>query len=501
MSPSLLLTAETALASGTMLVNPAQAALLRAAGIHSIVDVLALPEEIVSGHPDRQVSRVRLGDTFAYLKKEHRIPWRERLRNLWAGFGLASKSCREATTLRQVERCFSGLPSWIAVGETRDGQAFLLLRELTGTSPLTEALEQLRDNPRARRQLARNLGRALACLHGSGCVHGDLFAPHVLVDTATLQVFFLDWQRTRFSPRECWRDLAALDVTLATSLVGRRDRLACLATYLSRRQLCLSLREAGQAVQRAAFPLAGRRHVRAKALRISDGDRLRLVCLRGDVLRVTPAFLELWPHEVPAFLENEVEEDRELLLPDGGHGRIVRRRHPLSRWHRSGSARRTWTSPQRLQMNLLFRLHRFGITVPEVLAAGETPLPTDQVAAFLLTRLLPDSVGLVSWLAGHADPDLRRCVLFGAGALLARLHDAGCRGSVAAMAVEIVDKKALRVVLAYPDRVSRRRRWGWLGRRWDLWRLRRSLGLRHPAERAALEEGYRAVAESKEEAT
>ena len=84
MTSSLPLPAVAAPARETLLVNPAQADVLRAAGIRTAEDVLALPEEIVSGHPDRQVSRVRLGDVVAYLKKEHRVPWRERLRNLWA---------------------------------------------------------------------------------------------------------------------------------------------------------------------------------------------------------------------------------------------------------------------------------------------------------------------------------------------------------------------------------------------------------------------------------
>src|SRR5262249_38299223 len=144
MNPSLLLTAEAAPAGRTLLVNPAQADILRGAGIRTAEDVLALPEEIVSGHPDRQGGRGRVRGVVAYLKKEHRVPWMERLRNLWAGFGAASKSWREAATIRQVEAVFPGVPSWIAVGETRDGRAFLLLRELTGTCPLSEVLERWR---------------------------------------------------------------------------------------------------------------------------------------------------------------------------------------------------------------------------------------------------------------------------------------------------------------------------------------------------------------------
>src|SRR5205814_9704046 len=114
--PALLLTAKAATAGRVMLVNPTQADVLRAAGIATAADVLALPEEIVSGHTDRQVSRVRLGEVVAYLKTEHRVPWLQRLRNLWAGFGLASISLREATILLQAVEVLSGLPTWIAAG-------------------------------------------------------------------------------------------------------------------------------------------------------------------------------------------------------------------------------------------------------------------------------------------------------------------------------------------------------------------------------------------------
>src|SRR5260370_25638823 len=65
-----------------------------------------LPAIIVSGHPNRHVARVKLGSgpsrIAAYLKREHRLPWRDRLTNAWAGFGWCSKSYREALLLRAM---------------------------------------------------------------------------------------------------------------------------------------------------------------------------------------------------------------------------------------------------------------------------------------------------------------------------------------------------------------------------------------------------------------
>ena len=62
-----------------------------------------LPGEIVSGHPDRHVREVTFRGRVCYLKREHRIPWRERWKNLLAGFGWASKSTREAAVLMWLE--------------------------------------------------------------------------------------------------------------------------------------------------------------------------------------------------------------------------------------------------------------------------------------------------------------------------------------------------------------------------------------------------------------
>src|SRR5260370_38580725 len=64
-------------------VNPAYAGQLRAAGLSRAEDFLALPETIISGHPDRQVSRVHVGvGPTAFppiLKKEHPVPRNRRL--------------------------------------------------------------------------------------------------------------------------------------------------------------------------------------------------------------------------------------------------------------------------------------------------------------------------------------------------------------------------------------------------------------------------------------
>src|SRR5439155_4940842 len=115
-------------------INPRYRELLESAGLTTPEAFLALPSVILSGHPDRNVGRVRIGtgrnSVQAFLKREHRVPWKERLVNVWQGFGNVSKSEREAMTLRALKE--NGIPcsDWLAVGEDESGTAFLLVREL-----------------------------------------------------------------------------------------------------------------------------------------------------------------------------------------------------------------------------------------------------------------------------------------------------------------------------------------------------------------------------------
>src|SRR5262249_11473678 len=150
-------------------VNPKYQELLREQALLSAGQFLDLPGAIISGHPDRNVAQVAVGKLSAFLKREHRIPWRDRLANAWAGFGFVSKSCREARTLDALARLGIGCPEWIAAGEDGRGRAFLLIRELTGTVDLRVFLGEGRAAPRPTRyRLARKLGEAIARLHQSG---------------------------------------------------------------------------------------------------------------------------------------------------------------------------------------------------------------------------------------------------------------------------------------------------------------------------------------------
>src|SRR5580698_1604976 len=75
-------------------------------GLIAAADFIDLPGEIVNGHADRHVVRVVIGRGLSrlvcFLKREHRIGWRERLRNFGDGFGWASKSEREVRILSEL---------------------------------------------------------------------------------------------------------------------------------------------------------------------------------------------------------------------------------------------------------------------------------------------------------------------------------------------------------------------------------------------------------------
>ena len=98
-------------------------------------DFLLMPGVVVSGHIGRNVSRVLFGDEPAYLKREHRVRLRDRLRSFLDGFGQASLSRREYLVIRRLREHGLPAPQLLANGEA-DGQAFLLLAQADGAVEL-----------------------------------------------------------------------------------------------------------------------------------------------------------------------------------------------------------------------------------------------------------------------------------------------------------------------------------------------------------------------------
>jgi hypothetical protein len=220
-------------------INPLYRPFLESLGLSEADHFLDLPGVVVSGHPDRHVVKVCLGDGpsafTAFLKKEHRVAWKDRLANAWAGLGLYSKSYREAIMLRALRRADVECAEWIAVGEDDAGRAFVLVREVEGGRDLRAFLgDAANATPGRRRALARRLGQAVAKLHRAGFDHPDLYAKHVLVrDDGS--VVLLDCQRCgrrRLTRRRRVRALAKLNASVDDGLADRTDRLVFLRAYL-----------------------------------------------------------------------------------------------------------------------------------------------------------------------------------------------------------------------------------------------------------------------------
>jgi tRNA A-37 threonylcarbamoyl transferase component Bud32 len=438
-------------------INPEYRTWLAAQGLATVEQFLSLSGVVLSGHPDRHVARLVLDEAGAalgvFLKREHRVPWRDRLVNAWQGFGAVSKSAREFRLLGQLRREGIGCPEPIAVGEAARGRAFLLLREIVGAQDLRAFLRNNRTISREqRRQLAVALGEAIAAFHAAGFDHPDLYSKHVLVCTCkntctegATEFAFLDWARSRWRRRIAWtiraRDLAALDATLAEQLASPRDRLTCLCAYLNfslktgtARNLP-RLSQAARDIRRRSDRLLQRRRIREQRQESLAFGTQNLIWLDGEALCVTREFrTELGAHP-PAWLlsgrgsaGSQPALTREVVTtPRGRTAQLVRRRtnRPLARlwaWLR----RRPLTSPELDQAGILFRLQRYGIETPKLLAVGQRHRFPWHIESFLLLEPLAEAVGLAAWLAHHSEEQQRQQVLAETGRVLRRMHDASC---------------------------------------------------------------------------
>jgi heptose I phosphotransferase len=433
---------------GHLEISPRYRSFFRQLGVTEPTDFLALPGEtphIVSGHPDRNVARITFtvaGEQWsAFLKREHRVRWRTRLANAVAGFGLLSRSLREARTLQALQREGLPGPEWLAAGEDDQGRAFLLVREASGME-LRAALAAEKE-PRRRRCIARRLGAMLARLHTAGFHHPDLYAHHLFVDGGGDSICLLDWQRARLRRTLSWhercRGLAALHATVDDALATPEERLLFLRAYWRiSAPLGISWQAAVRGIESLSRRLLTRRHVREK--RQPPAHPQMWICLEGEALCVTPALQQRYGERVPDYLASRSEGQSVVLserrrwpaLPDATRALLVQRNRPKS-FAEIGPRRRSGVSTEKRQAALLLRLQRHGIAAPQVLALGQRREDGGQVQSFLLTEPIAETCSLEAWLAYRTrrrtravEPTRRWSVLRQAGALLRRLHEASC---------------------------------------------------------------------------
>src|SRR6516225_4610178 len=299
---------------GFVFINPRYQAFVESQGLTDAQHFLALQGIIISGHPDRHVMRVKLGagcnEIDGFLKREHRVPWKERWANALAGRGLISKSCREAQMLRAASAAGLNCPDWIAAGEDDQGKAFLLVRALDNIVDLRVYLRQIAGQSAERRATFQELGNSVARIHAQGFLHGDLYSKHVLIRPADGSIHFLDWQRSQVGSRRSQRhrlnDLAALNATIAEHLASPRERLACFRSYLRSLQTMMELRcdyrKALRTILAETSRLLTRRRIREMRLDPPASQLQHLIWLDGEALCVTRRLQELLEGQIPDYL-------------------------------------------------------------------------------------------------------------------------------------------------------------------------------------------------------
>jgi tRNA A-37 threonylcarbamoyl transferase component Bud32 len=425
---------------GHAAVDPAFAARFAALGIDSAAGFLDLPGEVVGGHPDRHVVRVELPGFPAafYLKRQHAVTWRERLRNRLAGFGWVSRCEREACILKQLAAANLPCPRCVACGDDGRGRAFLLVEELPDTIDLRRVLGDSALSPADRRQLADRLGRVIALLHAGGFTTPDLTAKHVLVAPDSGDVTVIDWQSSRRVRSVTLADrlagLAALHASVAEPLAGVRERLRVLRAALRPALRAGLVRDRFSDLARRVAAeseyFRGRRSIRDQRYSIVTATGQRLVWVAGEAVCAVPNVAATWPTTPLCYPYYGGEPGTSAIrLPDGREAHLIRGRSfaPLGRlraWLRG----RPWRSPGVTLGRVLFHLERYGISAPRLFAFGQRFTGPASAEWFALHS---PPAQLAAYPDAATAEQLGRC--------LRRLHDAGCRVTGYPLAVFGVD--------------------------------------------------------------
>lgn len=354
-----------------------------------------------------------------FLKKEHAVTWRERFRNAWAGFGWCATSVREAAILRAARTAGVACPIVAAFGEDKR-HAFVLLRDETDMIELRTIL-RTSDSNTDRNQLADALGRELARLHAAGFDHPDLFAKHLLVERAgtTFRICILDWARARRRRSVPWplrcRALAILDATLHAALASDRLRLRCLRAYLREaNRTSPPLGRLAREVRRISELRRRERNVRELGqLPTPPRDQQFVPACNGRLLVVRSYWdnlggcLPAWLRSLPDVIEPMV--DFTLTAANAAGGTTLR-------------VHTTMRSAADIEMpplaHVLFRLQRFGVPAPRLLAVGRS-----KVQHFVVMEA-PATLPFDEAFA-KAPPSERRRMLSQAGTMIRQIHEAG----------------------------------------------------------------------------
>lgn len=353
-----------------------------------------------------------------FLKKEAAVTWRDRLRNAWHGFGWCSTVVREAALLQSLRQAGIGCPEVAALGE--DGRhAFVLTCDESALVDLRTFLPSLATE-KDRKQFACALGRELARIHDAGFDHPDLFAKHILAagDGSAFRFCFLDWQRGRRRRSVSWRtrcrDLATLDATLHFSMASDRLRLCCLRAY--GRALTSHerppLRRLARAIRHLAERLLTNRNLREIGGLPVPAEEQQFVSLEQGRWLVVKSFYDQCRGQMPDWMTPrfrfEVQARNGFTLACASGTELA-----AYSWPRAG------TSVEMPPLaHTLFRLQRFGVSAPRLLAVGFSESRVTVIATRPATRPFAEALA-------KAPFTLRCQLLQQAGWIIRQIHEAG----------------------------------------------------------------------------
>jgi hypothetical protein len=423
-------------ARGFVVVHPRYRSWLAKCGLHSADDILALDGEIVSGHPNRHVLQVNLKTGSItrrlYLKREHSVGWRSRLKNWRDGFGFVSRSEREAKVLERLEAAGLPGPHGIAYGEDGRGRAFLLVDELTGCQELRVVLADPTISPADRRSLADHLGKAIADLHAAGFDTPDLSAKHVFVRPGSWTVTLLDWPSAKpgrmLEPAQRWDALACLNASLVDWLATPRERLRAIRAYRKRSREIGEFAPFARMVGERTARWLKRSSIRSQRQPGVGRHDQRLVWLADESVCAHPEIAKHWPRPaaVDPYYSNETVDGERLRVaaPDGRPATLLRFRttDPIGRTV-AALRGKAWRSPAARLARLTFHLQNAGVPVPRLLAFGQRFTTSVTADSFLLASRT-DAPTLLDWIARH--PHDREALLLEYGGILRLAHEAGC---------------------------------------------------------------------------
>ncbi|MCP4248427.1 MAG: hypothetical protein GY778_15375 [bacterium] len=229
---------------GRLIVAPAHAAALAAAGWEHLDDLFALDgaEQLnkASLPSWRQRLRIELpGLGVVYLKRYSRPPLGEQVRRIFSPDWRRSTAGAEWSRMQALAAAGIAAVEPVALGEEMIGPWERRSAVVSAAVP-GDSLERRaqRAPDRVSRGMVNGLARFVARFHGAGFVHRDLYLSHIFVDDRDGQPQFrlIDLARV-VAPRHRRRrwivkDLAALDYSTPQSVATSADRMRLIRTYL-----------------------------------------------------------------------------------------------------------------------------------------------------------------------------------------------------------------------------------------------------------------------------